>query len=88
VRIQHKRASFSGTEIHACRELEFVDGVAETKDNTALAASLGAKGYRVLDELPKPKPRKKGPAAEITDDVELTVQPDPEITDDVPPDAA
>ncbi|AZG43449.1 hypothetical protein [Gordonia insulae] len=93
MRIQHKRPSFSGTEIHSARELEFVDGIADTPDSPALAAALSVKGYSVIDEEPvkakrsrKPKPRE----VELTEDVAFGEQAEPEITDDVPlpPDVA
>lgn len=90
MRIQHKRRGFTGTIVFAARELEFVDGVAEIEDNTALAAACNANGFHVLDDEPaaeaeKPKrARKPKPEHELTADVELTEQAGPELTDDLP----
>lgn len=57
MKIQHPRRNYSGVEIHQARRLEFVDGVAETGDDKALAAALGAKGYcRIIDIEPNPVP--------------------------------
>lgn len=50
MRIAHPRRNYSGVEIHQARRLEFVDGVAETDDSTALAAALSVKGYRRVHE--------------------------------------
>lgn len=91
MRIQHKRARFSGTEIHQARELVFVDGVAEAPDSVSLAAALAVKGYRVLPEHvvdvkepetpvedPKPKRGKKP-------QIDHSVEDDVPVVDDLPP---
>ncbi|WP_288336884.1 hypothetical protein [uncultured Gordonia sp.] len=85
MRIAHPRRNYSGVEIHQARRLEFVDGVAETDDSTALAAALSVKGYRrvsdpevaeafvsLKDEQPK---RKRGKAVDHSLEDDVTVDP-------------
>lgn len=87
MRIAHPRRNYSGVEIHQARRLEFVDGVAETDDSTALAAALSVKGYRqvsdhdghihvappeVKDEAPK---RKRGKTVDHSIEDDVTIDP-------------
>lgn len=94
MRIQHPRRNYTGVEIHQARRLEFVDGVAETDDSTALAAALSVKGYRRVHEdehihvrFEEPRPeapkRKRSKAADhsVEDDVDFTPEHEPTIDD-------
>lgn len=93
MRIAHPRRNYSGVEIHQARRLEFVDGVAETDDSTALAAALSVKGYRRVHEdehihvryaeggtVPKRK-RSKAADHSLEDDVDFTPEHEPTIDD-------